>query len=292
MGGKSSKAKQQSAPVRKPASAPKKKNQVSDQDRAMLELKSARDRLKRYQRKLDSETKVLHEKARELLKSGKKDRAKTMLKLKKLKIQQADKADSQLLTVLEMVETLDFESQQQKVFEGLKAGNAALDAIHKQMTVEDVEDLMMDTQEAQERNDEISRALGGQLSSEDEEAILAELAEIEGMEIDTSEVTAPEAQAEEETLEEKPLPTEPASVTDASIEQSAEVTAVDAAEIEAKLPEAPTSEPIADTEATVEDVVANMPTAPTTDPMNNAGANSKGKKKKSKKKKQENPTLA
>ena len=37
---------------------------------------------------------------------------------------------------------------EQKVFEGLKAGNDVLKAIHSEMTLEDVENLMLDTQEA------------------------------------------------------------------------------------------------------------------------------------------------
>lgn len=51
--------------------------------------------------------------------------------MKKYKLNQMEKANGQLLTVLEMVDTVEWETQQLQVFEGLKAGNSVLDAIHK-----------------------------------------------------------------------------------------------------------------------------------------------------------------
>jgi hypothetical protein len=60
-----------------------------------------------------------------------KDRAKLALKVKKFKEQQIQQADEHLLKVLEMLDTVEWESQQLKVFEGIKAGNSVLDAIHK-----------------------------------------------------------------------------------------------------------------------------------------------------------------
>lgn len=37
---------------------------------------------------------------------------------------------------------------QQKVFEGLKKGNEVLKEIHSQMSIEDIENIMQETQEA------------------------------------------------------------------------------------------------------------------------------------------------
>lgn len=78
------------------------------------------------------------------------DRAKLALKVKKFKEQQMKQADEHLLTVLEMLDTVEWETQQLKVFEGLKAGNSILNAIHQEMSVEAVENLMLETEEAQE----------------------------------------------------------------------------------------------------------------------------------------------
>jgi charged multivesicular body protein 6 len=51
--------------------------------------------------------------------------------MKKFKEQQIQQADGHLLKVLEMLDTVEWETQQLKVFEGLKAGNSVLDIIHK-----------------------------------------------------------------------------------------------------------------------------------------------------------------
>lgn len=53
------------------------------------------------------------------------------LKVRKFKEQQIAQADSHLLTVLGMIDTVEWETQQLKVLEGLKAGNSVLDSIHK-----------------------------------------------------------------------------------------------------------------------------------------------------------------
>ena len=85
---------------------------VSERDRAILELKNARDRLKKYQKKLESEKKVLEQKSLELWKSGKRDRAKLTLRMKEFKESQMDKADAQLLTVMQMVRSEALSSAQ------------------------------------------------------------------------------------------------------------------------------------------------------------------------------------
>ncbi|GLE00794.1 hypothetical protein PINS_up009582 [Pythium insidiosum] len=167
--------------------------QVTSKDKAILELKNARDRLKKYQARLDVEAQQLQDSAKQLLQAEKRDRAKLALKVKKFKEQQIKQADGHLLTVLEMLDTVEWESQQLKVFEGLKAGNSVLDAIHKEMSVEAVQNLMLETEEAQETEREISRLIGGNLTVEDEDAVLAELAEIERMEAEALAAALPEA---------------------------------------------------------------------------------------------------
>jgi hypothetical protein len=66
-----------------------------------------------------------------------------------MKSEQLDKTDGQLLNLLELVESVEFESKQLEVFEGLKAGNAVLKKIHESMSADDVAKLMDDTAEAQ-----------------------------------------------------------------------------------------------------------------------------------------------
>lgn len=54
-----------------------------------------------------------------------------------------------------------------------------LKEIHSQMSLEEIDNLMLDTQEAMEYQRQIEEALSGQLTVEDEDAVLAELEELE-----------------------------------------------------------------------------------------------------------------
>ncbi|RLN82758.1 hypothetical protein BBJ28_00024602, partial [Nothophytophthora sp. Chile5] len=67
----SSKSKQHSASTASAGSGPAAsgvKSQVTSKDKAILDLKNARDRLKKYQTRLDIEANQLHESAKRLLK--------------------------------------------------------------------------------------------------------------------------------------------------------------------------------------------------------------------------------
>ncbi|CAM9795167.1 unnamed protein product [Chrysoparadoxa australica] len=134
---------------------------VTQHDRAMLDLKMARDNLQRYQKKLARECDVLVEKAQLLVKEDRRDTALTMLKIKKYKMQQAGKADAQLLQVSQMIETVQWEKEQQGVFSALKEGNLALEKLHNEIPIEELDRLMEDTDEAIAYSEEISNAIAG-----------------------------------------------------------------------------------------------------------------------------------
>ena len=59
------------------------------------------------------------------------DRAKLTLQIKKYKQVQLEKADGQLFNVLQLVDTIEWETQELQVFNALKEGNATLNDIHQ-----------------------------------------------------------------------------------------------------------------------------------------------------------------
>lgn len=61
-----------------------------------------------------------------------------------------EKTDQQLDNLQQMVDNIEFAQIELKVAEGLKAGNQCLEDMHKIMSLEDVEQIMADTQEAVE----------------------------------------------------------------------------------------------------------------------------------------------
>jgi len=156
----------------------KNNNRVDEHDRAILDLKVQRDRLKQYQKKVEAVIERERDVAQQLLKQGKRDRALLALKKKRLQEKLLEKTDKQLANLQEMVDSIEFAKMEQQVFEGLKEGNKVLKQIHSIMSVEDVENLLLDTQEAIEEQKRIEDLLSGGLSSEDNADVEEELERI------------------------------------------------------------------------------------------------------------------
>jgi len=116
--------------------------------------------------------------ARKLLKEGKRDRAKLLLKKKRYQEQLVEKTDKQLDTVEQLVHDLEFAQVEMQVLDSLKAGNESLKEVHKLFSIEDIEMIMEETREGIEKQKEIDDILSGALTTEDEEAVDEELEEI------------------------------------------------------------------------------------------------------------------
>ncbi|XP_064645242.1 charged multivesicular body protein 6-A-like [Lineus longissimus] len=153
----------------------KKEGGITDQDRAVLQLKQQRDKLKQYQKKITVQLEKDRCTAKQLLHDGKKDKAKALLRKKKYQESLLTKTDAQLENIGNLVQEIEFAQVELQVVEGLKSGNEALKKMHQLMSLEDVEKIMDDTQEAVEYQREIDDLLSGGLTQEDEDDVLAEL---------------------------------------------------------------------------------------------------------------------
>jgi charged multivesicular body protein 6 len=103
-----------------------KEDVITDHDRAMLDLRNARDTLKQYQKKLTTNMEREREVAKLLLKKGDKTGALFVLKKKKLQESMLEKTHTQLDNVSQLIESLDFAQVNQRVFESLQKGKDAL----------------------------------------------------------------------------------------------------------------------------------------------------------------------
>ena len=155
----------------------KKKNtsRITEQDKAILSLKKTRDQLLQYQKKIEGNLEKDRELAKRLLKEGKKDRAKLLLRKKKYHESLLIKTDGQLSNLETLVHDLEFSQVEQQVLDGLKEGNAALKKANEMFSIDEIEQIMDDTAEAIEKQREIESILSGQLTDEDEEDVLKEL---------------------------------------------------------------------------------------------------------------------
>ncbi|XP_069559000.1 charged multivesicular body protein 6-like [Brachyistius frenatus] len=186
-------------------------SRVTDQDKAILQLKQQRDKLKQYQKRITSQLEKERLLAKQLLKDGKKEKALLLLKKKRYQDQLLDKTGNQLSNLERMVQDIEFMQIEMKVIEGLKVGNDCLKSMHEIMSIEDVERILDETQESIEYQRQIDEMLAGALTQEDEDAVLAELESItQGDDVALPEVPTepipevPEAEPERREAKNKP----------------------------------------------------------------------------------------
>jgi phage shock protein A len=178
MGSFTSKYKQQQ---QQPAVNKSTQSQISEIDRAVLDLKNARDRLQRYRNKLQTDSDKLVEQARQAKLKGRTETALGLLRLRKYKLQQATSCEEQLLNVLQMVETIDSKQNEKQLLEALATGKDALKRMHEETSVDDVLNLMDQVQEEIAVENEITEILKGvpTLSAADELAVEQEFEQMQ-----------------------------------------------------------------------------------------------------------------
>lgn len=123
-----------------------------------------------------------------------------LLRKKKYQEKLLETTDNQLDNITKLTSDLEFSAVEQKVLDGLKAGNVALKKVHEILTVEEIERVLDETNEGIEKQNEIDAILNSNaesaLTEDDEEAVLAELDQLIA-----SETKTVEEKTEEETEE-------------------------------------------------------------------------------------------
>ncbi|XP_012891682.1 PREDICTED: charged multivesicular body protein 6 [Dipodomys ordii] len=143
--------------------------------RSRQQLKQQRDKLRQYQKRVTQQLERERALARQLLRDGRKERAKLLLKKKRYREQLLDRAENQISSLEAMVQSIEFTQIEMKVMEGLQVGNECLNKMHQVMSIEEVERILDETQEAVEYQRQIDELLAGSFTQEDEDAILEEL---------------------------------------------------------------------------------------------------------------------
>ena len=152
---------------------------LSEHDRAILELKRQKDRLHRYTLQLDTISQREADTAKQLIRDGKKERAKLVLQRRRYQLSMREKAEAQLLNVEQLTSAIEWAAVSQQVVQALKDGNAVLQRLNAETSVEAVERLMDDTAEAVEEQQRVSELLGGQLTAVEEAEVEAEVRAME-----------------------------------------------------------------------------------------------------------------
>lgn len=158
-----------------PAAAQPPPPPMSSTDKAVLELKVSRDKLKRYKTKLEKERVQITAKAKTLVKEGKQPEALTLLKMKKYKDKQCSQLEGQLDNINQTLSSVITAEMTNRMMKALEQGTAALKRLNDEMPIEKIEALMDDTTEAIAYQQEVSSILAGSLTNEDVEDVDEEL---------------------------------------------------------------------------------------------------------------------
>ncbi|KAG7209435.1 hypothetical protein KM043_015528 [Ampulex compressa] len=170
----------------------KQPSRVTEQDKAVLQLKQTRDKIKQYQRKIEKSLEKERLLAKKLIQNGQKDRALLLLRKKKFQEQILSKTDGQLENLERMVHDIEFAQVEIKVVDGLKVGNTALKKVHDLLSIDEIEKVLDETQEGIEKQREIDDILSGALTEEDEGEVEAELDALLAAEIKETSPEIPE----------------------------------------------------------------------------------------------------
>ncbi|CEP22303.1 unnamed protein product [Cyberlindnera jadinii] len=153
---------------------------VTAQDKAVLQVKLQKDKLVRYQKKMnllvDQETTQI----KVYLRQGKKNDAKVLLKKTKYQQKLLEDSSNQLYNLENMIHNIEFKLIEKDFLKGLQNGNAILSKLNNEMKVEDVERLVDEVQDNIAYQDEINEMLSNSVVGQDiEDEIDQELAALE-----------------------------------------------------------------------------------------------------------------
>eukprot|EP00033_Pygsuia_biforma_P002201 GCRY01002439.1.p1 GENE.GCRY01002439.1~~GCRY01002439.1.p1 ORF type:complete len:204 (+),score=57.36 GCRY01002439.1:118-729(+) len=178
----------------------KKDNGITSHDKAILDLKVKQDRLKQYEKKIKKVIEREIEICKECMKKDRKDLALRALRKKKYQEDVCTKTEQLFQNLQELIDSIEFKQMEKQVFDGLKTGTQVLKDLNAEMSLEDVEKLMDDSEEAIAYQRQIDEILGNALTQADEDEVLAEFESLVGVD-ENAFPEVPNAVAEEEEEE-------------------------------------------------------------------------------------------
>lgn len=155
---------------------------LTGKDKAVLDLKIVAGDIKKQGRILITSCDELLSRAKRILSESPMEnkRALSLMKLRKYKLDQADKLEGQLLNVQELIEEVEWAQINKELLSNLKNGALALKALNESMTFEKVEDILEAAKDAIEMERQISEMIGSvSLGVIDQQELEREFASLE-----------------------------------------------------------------------------------------------------------------
>lgn len=152
---------------------------MTPKDKAILDLKRQRDKIKQYQKRLSAVQNRERALAKQCLQQGDRKRALIFLRKEQYQKQMILKTDEQLSVLEELVSSIEFAQVQRDVAFGLEQGANVLKEINSEMSLEKIEKIMDDSAEGRMYQEEVTQLLSERITNSDELAVERELEQIE-----------------------------------------------------------------------------------------------------------------
>ena len=188
------------------------KSAMKPEDKALLDCKVTRDNIKNYIKRLEKNSKLKKDKAKEALKDKNKDRARMYLRQSKMYSEQAKSGYNQLQMIEDQISQIESAQISKSALEVLKEGNEALKKLQSEVSIEKWEKVADDMEDIKAQQEEIgeffqSKGLDAEEQEEEINKELDDLFKITSQEsVDLPEANKEEVhvpEAKEEVKEEK-----------------------------------------------------------------------------------------
>jgi charged multivesicular body protein 4 len=203
------------------------KAKVADTKSSLDSLRESADMLEKRESHLRGKAEAELERARQLVAHPKTKRhALQCLSRKRTYEAQADRMSLTRFNIEQQAMALEHSTMNVGAMEAMRDGAAAMRAMQKNMTLDDVDDVLDDIQETMEVADEISNAISQPMGAVDDDELLAELEEFEqkGLDEELLAVTDDTDQEQRQEEENRPGQQQPEPQT----EEDAEFAALEA----------------------------------------------------------------
>jgi len=153
-------------------------NQISEQDKAILQIKQQRDKVKQFQKRLVSQLEAETEIIKQLVQQNQKPKALLLLRKKKYTETILGKTDNELLNIENLIMDIEFKKVEENVLKGIQVGNETLKQLNAVFSIEKIESILEETEEGVRKQQEISDLISGYKAEEDDAALDQELEDI------------------------------------------------------------------------------------------------------------------
>ena len=143
------------------------KDRISDNDKAILDVKGRMRTLRTYEQKLVQQDKEATDKIKELIKAGQKERAIIHLKKKKFAEAETRKLEGAQIKLQETILAIESAQADLQVFAALKEGDAVIKDLHQKVSIADWEELYADHKENMEVREMEIEMFGEALNDDD-----------------------------------------------------------------------------------------------------------------------------